>query len=40
MVSKGERLGVGGWAGVWDANGIKLGCDDCCITINVIKFTE
>ena len=30
----------GGWAGVWDENAIKLGCDDCCTTINVIKFIE
>ena len=26
--------------GVWDGNAIKLGCDDHCTTINVIKFTE
>ena len=32
--------GVGGWAGVWDGNAIKLGCDDHCTTINVIKFIE
>lgn len=24
--------------GVWDGNAIKLGCDDHCATINVIKF--
>ena len=32
-----------GWGhglGVWDGNAIKLGCDDRCTTINVIKFTE
>ena len=23
--------------GVWDGNAIKLGCDDCCTSINVIK---
>ena len=31
----------GGWGdalGVWDGNAIKYGCDDCCITINVIQF--
>ena len=41
MISKGDRLG--GWGDglrVWDGNAIKLGCDDCCTTINVIKFTE
>ena len=37
MVSKGERLGVGGMLGVWDGNVIKLGCDDHCKTINVIN---
>ena len=25
---------------VWDGDAIKLGCDDYCIIINVIKFTE
>ena len=32
---------VGGWRDplrVWDGNATKLGCDDCCTTINVIKF--
>ena len=32
---------VGGWEGalrVWDGNAIKFGCDDCCTSINVIKF--
>ena len=29
------RWGVG-----WDGNTIKLGCDDHCTTINVIKFIE
>ena len=29
MVTKGDRLGVGGrCAGVWDGNFVKLGCDD------------
>ena len=34
---------VGGWGeepGVWGGNDIKLGCDDCCTTINGIKFIE
>ena len=31
---------VGDTLGVWDRNAIKFGCDDCCTTINVIKFTE
>ena len=36
---------TGWWAegdelGVWDGNAIKLGCDDRCTTINVIKFIE
>ena len=32
-----------GWRnvlGVWDGNTVKLGCDDHCTTINVIKFIE
>ena len=32
-----------GWGNgleVWDGNAIKLGCDDCCATTNVIKFIE
>ena len=38
-ISKGDRLGgVGG--GGWDGNIIKLGCDDQCTTLNVIKFIE
>ena len=34
----GWRSGDG--LGVWDGNAIKLGCDDHCTTINVIKFIE
>ena len=26
--------------GVWDGNAMKLGCDDGCTTIYVIKFIE
>ena len=32
-----------GWRdglGVWDGNAVKLGCDDHCTTINVIKHIE
>ena len=32
-----------GWVdglGAWDGNAIKLVCDDCCTTINVITFIE
>ena len=32
--------GVGVELRVWDANAVKLGCDDHCITINVIKFID
>ena len=38
-----QRRHIGGWGEwlwVWDGNAIKLGCDDCCTTINVINFTE
>ena len=34
---------VGGWGdalGVGDGNAINLGCDDCCTTINAMKFIE
>ena len=31
---------VGGALGIWDGNALKLGCDDHCTTINVIKFIE
>ena len=30
-------LGVGGCAGLWDGNPIKLDCDNHCTTINVIN---
>jgi len=33
-------LGVGDALGVWDGNATKLGCDDHCAAINVIKFIE
>ena len=32
--------GMRGWPGVWDGNAVKLGCDDGCTTISVIKFIE
>ena len=35
MVSKGESLGD--VLELWDGNPIKLDCDDCCTTINVIN---
>ena len=25
---------------VWDGNAVKLGCDDHCTNINIIKFIE
>ena len=28
------------WAGVWDGHVVKLGCDDGCPTINIVKFME
>ena len=37
------RRQVGGWGdgmGVWDGNALKMGCDDHCATINVVKFIE
>ena len=32
--------GWGDMLGVWDGNAIKLGCDDHCTTISVMKFIE
>ena len=44
MVTIRDRLGLEGCGrdglGVWDRNVIKLGCDDYCTTINVVKFIE
>ena len=41
MVTKRDRLEEGrtGW-GVWGGNVVKLGCDDGCTTVNILKFTE
>ena len=35
----GGKEGRGG-PGVWDGNVVKLGCDDSCTIINIIKCTE
>ena len=35
-----NETGCGIALGIWDGNAIKFGCDDCCTTINVIKFIE
>ena len=32
--------GGGEGGGAWAGNAIKLGCDDRCATINVIKFVK
>ena len=41
MVSKVDSLwGAGDGLGIWNGSATKLGCDDHCTTINVIKFTE
>ena len=41
MVTKGNILAGGkDGLGVWDGNVLKLGCDDGCTTINIIKFIE
>ena len=37
---RGQAEGREGWTGVWDGNVLKLGCDDGCATINIIKFIE
>ena len=40
VVTKGDRLRERDGLGVWDGNIVKLGCNDGCTTINIIKFTE
>ena len=35
-----QVVGWGDALAVWDGNAIKLGCDDCCTTMNVVKFIE
>ena len=38
-----EYANYGEWGDglrVWDGNAVKLGCDDRCTIINVVKFTE
>ena len=35
-----QRNQVREWAGVWDRNALKLGCDAHYTTINVVKFIE
>ena len=32
--------GMGDGLGIWDGNAINVDCDDCCKTIDVIKFIE
>ena len=38
MVTKGDRLRGRDGLGVWDGNGLKLGCDDGCTAINILKL--
>ena len=40
VVSKGDRQWRGNGLGVWDGNAVKLGCDDCCTTINKIHWVK
>ena len=40
MVPKEDRLEGRDGLGVWDGNAVKLGCDDHCTTINIMKFIE
>ena len=37
MLTTGDRLQGEGQTGVWDRNVLKLGCDDGCTTMNIIK---
>ena len=40
MVSKEDRLGVVGMGWGFGMEMLKLGCDDHCTNIHVIKFIE
>ena len=40
MIFKGDRLGERDGLEVWGENVLKLGCNDSCTTINIIKLTE
>ena len=40
IVTKEDSLGGRERLGVWDGNFLKLGCDDDCTNINIIKFIE
>ena len=37
---RGWRKEKGGGLGVWDGRIVKLGYDDDCTAINIIKFIE
>lgn len=39
-LSKGDRLGVGGWEGDLRWKCYEMGCGDHCTTVNVINFIE
>ena len=38
LILRNKYQGVGDALRVWDGTATKFGCDDCCTTINVIKF--
>ena len=40
LMPSGVPKNGGSGLGVWDGNAIKLGCDDYCTTINVIKLSN
>ena len=40
MVSKGDSLWERDGLGVCHGNAVKLGCDDHCATVNIIKSIE
>ena len=39
MVTKGDRFGGKDRLGFLDGNAVKVSCDDCHTTMNIIKFT-
>ena len=40
IAAKRDRFGWRDGLGIWDGNVLKLGCNDVCTTINIIKSIE
>ena len=35
-----QVLGMGDVLRIWDGHTVWFGCDDCCTSVNVIKFIK